>query len=178
MVELSAVEPDLDVEKAAAIFGTGQLAAFVATENAVAGTSDEIIRPVAKPLRQPADENACWTPDSAQARQDEYDRIGTWTQRFVRLVVVHHHVDRVEVTSGGAVAGQNTFSEGALQRGKAKQSFRIVAQDELVRAIAEPADTVVKQERVRKRLCLSHHRFDPSPRSSARRRGCCWVRRR
>jgi len=63
--------------------------------------------------------------------------------------VIDDHVDRVEIGGINAVAGEDAGGEGALQRGKTEGGIAIAAEDESDEAVAESADAVVDEDRVR-----------------------------
>ena len=88
-------------------------------------------------------------PDSTESFQDEDDSVRAREKMFVGKFVIGDNVDGVEVVGISPVTRKDAGREGALQRCETKDGVGIPAEDELVEAVAESADAVVENDRVR-----------------------------
>lgn len=62
------------------------------------------------------------------------------------MIVVDDYIDGVEIGGVGAMAGEDGGGEGALQSSEAEDRIAVMTEDELGEAVAETADTVVKED--------------------------------
>jgi hypothetical protein len=84
-----------------------------------------------------------------------YNGIGTLQYSLILLLIVFYQVERVEVFRVQAMSLQNLLGEVTLQRRKPQVSTLIMPQQELDQPIAQPANTVVENDRIR----TVHHGF-------------------
>ncbi len=128
----------------------------VAPEDPVAVPGDDAISQVEQSVRNEREHSPREAPRRAsfQVRENENYRLGLAQQLFVRLINIQHHVNGFEIPSGCGMPRQNSLRRFPLQRGKAKQSCRIAAQNELYHPVTQPADSVVEHNEVR----LTNHR--------------------
>jgi hypothetical protein len=155
----------LEIEKAVAIGGARQHAGFGAAEDAVTVTGHEAVSPVSKAAGNEMERGSDQEPDATSARwerkygvgrdrtgrglqvfEEKDNRIRARQEKFAGKIRMDDNIDGVEIASVGSVAGENASRKRALERGKAKESGRVAAQDELIHPIAEPADSVVEQD--------------------------------
>src|SRR2546428_10243484 len=100
-------------------------------------------------MRKNAEHGRNKAPDSAEMSQNRHGGVRPCGETLGRLLIVGHDVHRVEILLINAVPLQYAPGEFALSRSKAKLATRIALQHELHQTIAEPADTVVENQRVR-----------------------------
>ena len=139
---------ELLVEKLMAVFFLGKRAAVILSESAIAIARDRVVSPVAKRPRHQSQESFQRRPDAANFLQDDKPSVGARYQPLVRLSVVKHDVDGIQILRGNAVMPQKVDSKIALQGCKAKAVARIALEDETYEAIAKRADAVIKDDRV------------------------------
>jgi hypothetical protein len=84
--------------------------------------------------------------------EDKHDSIRPRQQLLVRQFVIHHDVNSIEIPSIRAMHHQNSLSEATLQRRESKNACRIPPQDELHQTVAQPANAVIEQDRVRRQF--------------------------
>src|ERR1051326_5961425 len=127
---------DLNIEKPASLIGIGEHASVVFTKDAITIARDE---PVDHIPQGPWYYFACGcrrAPETSELAAGAQDRIGALQHALVRLFVVFHDVQRVEIFRIDAVTLQDSRCEVALQRCKLQTAMLVVFEQKLDQTIA------------------------------------------
>src|SRR5580692_1839039 len=136
------------IQETIAIFGGRQHAGFEATEDAVAIAGDYAVSPIAEEAGLELRHETQEAPEAPELLEDEDCGVGTSQQVFIGLIGVDDDINGVEISGVRPAPRKDARGQGTLQRSEAENSCGIAAQDELVQAVAESADAVVKQDGV------------------------------
>jgi hypothetical protein len=124
----------------------GQQTGLGLTKEAIPVLRHKIIKPVANRSRK----HSCQSrnpPRPAQNIGEKQQGVRLCQQFFVGLSVIAHAVDSVEICMINTVTSQQIRREAALQWSETEPVVAISFEEKLNGAIAETADTVVKNNR-------------------------------
>lgn len=117
---------------------------FQATKQTISMSSHHIVKTIPRHLRQDA-EHACRLPWPTERGHHEQRRVALRQSNRRRPPIVDEHHERRQVV-GTAAERLAKPRARALERSEVEEPIPIVFEEELVQAIAELADAVVKDE--------------------------------
>ena len=121
---------------------------IVAAEHAIPIPCNQVVEGILnsawKGFQEPGDDS----PQAAQFSQHEHSRLGPRQQRIVRRPRIYNDVHGIEISRVCPVACQQLPRKFPLQRRKAKLLLPIMAQNKLDHPVAQPANTVVQENRI------------------------------
>jgi len=124
-----------------------QGAGLVSAENTITISHYYPVNPIAQNLSQQSS-GPCQTPETFKLRQHVDDSVGARQHSLAGLTVINHDVKRVQVTRICPMPLKQSCRKIALQGCKAKLVVGVALQQELIQTVAEPANAIVKHDRV------------------------------
>ena len=131
--------------------GSGQWAGFEAAKDTVTVAGDGVVNEVADRFRQELEQKGDSAPTRANLFEHKKNGIRAGEEKFRRRlrIRVDDEIDGVEIARIEIVAGEKAGGQSALQGSEAELALVITTEDELDKAIAQAADTVVKEDGAR-----------------------------
>jgi hypothetical protein len=137
------------IQKSISIFCFGQKAAIAFTEDTVAIVGNYVVSPIAKPPGDDSQQRRSERPRSAYLLQNRNDRVRARRKPFLGPAAFFDEVHGIQIAGIEAVTSQDFGCEVALQRCIMEAPVRISLQAELHQTVAESANSVVENDRVR-----------------------------
>lgn len=138
----------LDVQEPFSFGLTGNGACRELAKPLVAIRRNQVVNGVAQQSRENLPGQGKRAPDSAEFRENERHRIRAVQQAFRRPVWIYDNVKSIQFVGAPPIPFKNLAREGALQCSESKKSVTIVPEHKLHQAVAQPANTVIQQNRI------------------------------